>query len=117
MAKQQGAVPTDAKKPAVLAAMLLVVLVTAALYFQVKDHQLVSYDDDEYVAKNEFVQGGLTPRDIVWAFGIHGPGQWHPLTWLTHQLDHELYGQYAGGYLLTNVAFHLANVWSCCFWC
>ncbi len=50
-----------------------------------------TYDDPEYVTNNPYVQSGLTLKGVVWAFRAHG-ANWHPLTWLAHLLDGQLFG-------------------------
>jgi Flp pilus assembly protein TadD len=70
----------------------------------------VNFDDDLYITLNPQVQAGLTPRSIVWAFTTTYCVNWHPLTWLSFQLDHDLYGLgRPWGYHLTNVLLHALN--------
>ncbi len=83
-------------------------LVTLAMYLPVLYHGFVQYDDQQYVTDNPRVQAGLTWHGLVWAFGFHA-GNWHPLTWLSHMLDCQLYGAWAGGHHLTNVLLHVAS--------
>src|SRR5262245_30023819 len=61
-------------------------------------HDFVLYDDDEYVVLNETVRRGLTPEGIRWAFTTGYAANWHPLTWLSHMLDVEIHGMWAGGH-------------------
>ena len=83
-------------------------LVTLALYSPAIRHDFIAYDDQQYVTENGHVQAGLTARGVVWAFGKHA-GNWHPLTWLSHMLDCQLYGLKPAGHHLTNVLLHAAN--------
>src|SRR6267378_1974885 len=83
-------------------------LVTLDLYLPVLHNGFVEYDDQQYVTDNPLVQSGLTWRGLVWAFGFHA-GNWHPLAWLSHMLDCQLYGANAGGHHLTNVLLHVAS--------
>ena len=83
-------------------------LLTLALYFPALQHGFIAYDDQQYVTKNPQVQAGLTWAGLKWAFGFHA-GNWHPLTWLSHMLDCQLYGAKAGGHHLSNVLLHWAN--------
>ncbi len=83
-------------------------LVTLALYAPAIRHHFIAYDDQQYVTENGHVQAGLTARGVVWAFGKHA-GNWHPLTWLSHMLDCQLYGLKPAGHHLTNVLLHAAN--------
>ncbi len=83
-------------------------LITLALYLPVLHHGFVEYDDQQYVTDNPRVQAGLTGAGFVWAFGFHA-GNWHPLAWLSHMLDCQLYGANASGHHLTNVLLHIAS--------
>ncbi len=83
-------------------------LITLVLYLPTLGHGFVEYDDQQYVTDNPLVQAGLTGRGLVWAFGFHA-GNWHPLAWLSHMLDCEIYGAQAGGHHLTNVLLHVAT--------
>jgi protein O-mannosyl-transferase len=83
-------------------------LVTLSLYLPVLRHGFVEYDDQQYVTDNPRVQAGLTWAGFIWAFGFHA-GNWHPLAWLSHMLDCQLYGANAAGHHLTNVLLHIAS--------
>lgn len=87
---------------------LLLILAIAAVYGQTFRHQFISYDDDTYIFKNPAVTSGLTWRGFLWAFGFYA-GNWHPLTWVSHMLDAQLFGLWAGGHHLVNAGFHAAN--------
>ena len=83
-------------------------LVTLAVYLPALHHGFLEYDDQQYVTDNPRVQAGLTWTGLVWAFGFHA-GNWHPLAWLSHMADCQLYGARAGGHHLTNVLLHVAS--------
>ena len=83
-------------------------LITLLLYLPLLHHGFVAYDDQQYVTDNPRVQAGLTWAGLVWAFGFHA-GNWHPLAWLSHMLDCQLYGARAGGHHLTSVLLHVAT--------
>jgi tetratricopeptide (TPR) repeat protein len=91
---------------------LLLAVITLALYWPVRQHEFVNYDDPDYVTENPRVKAGLTKAGIVWAFTqLHGEHTyWHPVTWLSHMMDCQLFGLNAGAHHLGNVAFHAANV-------
>ncbi|MCL6519685.1 MAG: tetratricopeptide repeat protein [Armatimonadetes bacterium] len=89
---------------------LLLVIITVAVYWPVLRHDFTNYDDDKYVTDNPPVQAGLTAPSIVWAFTKIHESNWHPLTWLSHMLDAQLYGPNPMGHHLTNLVFHVANV-------
>jgi tetratricopeptide (TPR) repeat protein len=84
-------------------------LVTLVIYLQVGNHEFVNLDDDKYIVENSHVQQGLTSESVIWAFTTTHMANWHPLTWLSHMLDFQLYGLNPKGHHLTNVFFHLAN--------
>jgi Tfp pilus assembly protein PilF len=89
---------------------LLILIATFSVYWQSRNYEFVTFDDDLYVTENHIVQTGLTFKGLKWAFtGTHA-GNWHPLTWLSHMLDVQLFGMKAGWHHLTNVFFHLSNV-------
>jgi tetratricopeptide (TPR) repeat protein len=83
-------------------------LVTLVVYLPTLYHGFVEYDDQQYVTDNPRVQAGLTWTGLIWAFGFHA-GNWHPLTWLSHMMDCQVFGAWAGGHHLTNVLLHVAS--------
>jgi tetratricopeptide (TPR) repeat protein len=96
-------------RQASLVIYLMLAFVTAALYSPVAHFSFIDFDDDEYVSDNPVTQAGLTWQGLQWAFnGIH-VGNWHPLSWLSHMADCQLFGLNAGAHHLVNVAFHIAN--------
>ena len=78
-------------------------------YQPVSDYGFINYDDPLYVTDNEHVQEGITIEGLLWAFGDLKSTNWHPLTWLSHMLDWQLFRVNAGGHHWTNVIFHLIN--------
>jgi len=86
-------------------------LVTAciAIYGQGIAHDFVTWDDGLYVTNNPHVQNGLTGPGLIWAFTTTKASNWHPLTWLSHMLDCQIYGLHPGGHHLTNLLFHATN--------
>lgn len=88
---------------------LLLVLCTTAVYGQVARHDFVNFDDDKYVYENPHVRAGLTREGVGWAFTTTHAEFWHPLTWLSHMLDGQLFGMWSGGHHLTSVLFHTLN--------
>ena len=83
-------------------------MTTFALYLSVLHHDFIQYDDQQYVTENPHVQAGLSAAGLRWAFGFHA-GNWHPLAWLSHMLDCQVYGASAGGHHLTNVLLHVSS--------
>jgi len=88
---------------------LVLVALTTLAYWQVRNYQFITCDDDMYVYENPVVRAGLTWPGVKWSFTAFHSANWHPLTWLSHLLDSQLYGLQAGGHHLTNLFFHLAN--------
>jgi tetratricopeptide (TPR) repeat protein len=88
---------------------LLLILITLALYLPVANHGFINLDDDQYVTDNFHVKAGLTWPGIVWAFQSGYADNWHPLTWISHMLDCQLYGLHPAGHHLTNLLLHIAN--------
>ena len=83
-------------------------VLTLALYLPALRCGFVEYDDQVYVTDNAQVQAGLTWRGCLWAFGFHA-GNWHPLAWLSHMMDAQLFGARAWGHHLTSVLLHTAT--------
>jgi len=98
------------RRKTVLLALALAVL-TMVLYLPALGNGFVSLDDPDYVTQNGHVQQGLTAANVKWAFGTENPvSNWHPLTWLSHMLDVNLYGGRAFGHHLTGVLLQAADV-------
>ncbi|MGD0615941.1 MAG: glycosyltransferase family 39 protein [Verrucomicrobiota bacterium] len=88
---------------------LLLAVVTFAVFWPLKNCDFVSYDDPQYVTSNHHVRQGLTLKGVAWAFSTGQTANWHPLTWLSHMLDVELFGLNPAGAHLVNVALHAVN--------
>jgi tetratricopeptide (TPR) repeat protein len=88
---------------------LLLVVVTLAVYWQVRNHDFVNLDDSMYVFENRHVQEGFTGDGVSWAFTNTVSGMWIPLTWLSFMVGSHFYGISPGWHHLTNVFIHLAN--------
>ncbi|HOC57718.1 MAG TPA: tetratricopeptide repeat protein [Verrucomicrobiota bacterium] len=84
-------------------------LATLAVYLQVRDFGFINYDDLSMLVENPVVADGLTLRNILWAFSTSWFEYWHPLTWLSHMLDYELFGARPGWHHLVSVGLHVAN--------
>ena len=89
---------------------IFLMVATFCVYLQVQSHQFINFDDDLYITNNINVQAGLTRNSFTWAFTTSHPPYWHPLTWLSHMLDYQLYGLDPKGHFLTNVCLHMASV-------
>jgi Flp pilus assembly protein TadD len=92
---------------------LLIILCLASLplvpYWQVQHHEFVNVDDDLYVTQNLKVQAGLTSESLRWAFSFDPESYWHPLTWLSHMLDCQLFGLNPGSHHFISLLIHIAN--------
>jgi protein O-mannosyl-transferase len=88
---------------------LALIAANLIVYASVWHHDFVNYDDDQYVTSNPVVLRGLTWHGVSWAFTTGYAVNWHPLTWLSHMLDVQLYGLDPGPHHLTNLLFHIAN--------
>src|SRR6478672_11485475 len=69
----------------------------------------VTFDDPTYIQDNPMVNRGVTLAGLAWAFTTFYAGNWHPLTWIAHMIDGQLFGTFAGGHLLVNALIHMAN--------
>jgi tetratricopeptide (TPR) repeat protein len=87
----------------------VIIIVTLTVYFPVKDFDFIVYDDPIYVTNNPRVQGGLTPKNILWSLTAIEASNWHPLTWISHMTDIQIFGLNAGRHHLTSVGFHILN--------
>jgi Flp pilus assembly protein TadD len=88
---------------------MFLVLATLTVYWQAGSYEFVNFDDDTYVTENHQVHKGLNRESFIWAFTATDEANWHPLTWLSHMLDIELYGLNPAGHHLTNVFLHSAS--------
>jgi protein O-mannosyl-transferase len=84
-------------------------LAVLAAYAPVWKAGFITYDDPSYVTANPHVQDGLSWAGVVWALTTGHAGNWHPLTWISHMLDFQLYGMNPAGHHLTSVVLHAAN--------
>src|SRR5271165_2922733 len=92
-----------------LAACILLAVTTLLLYSPVARHPFTNFDDPDYVTQNPHVQTGLSRQTMAWAWTTTEQANWHPLAWISHALDCQLYGMNAGGHHLTSVLWHVLN--------
>jgi tetratricopeptide (TPR) repeat protein len=83
--------------------------ITWYVFGQTIHHEFINFDDPDYVLKNSRVTAGLTWDGIIWAFTHVHAGNWHPLTWISHMLDCQLFGLNPAGHHGTNVVIHAAT--------
>ena len=91
--------------------MALLAVATVAVFWQVSWQGFVNFDDPAYVTYNPVVREGLTWSGVVWAFtNLHGEATyWHPVTWLSHMLDCQLFGLKPAGHHLVSLFLHTLN--------
>jgi len=90
--------------------VLLLVGVVLIAYGAVWQFEFLNIDDDLYVTHNPHIQRGLSPDSVLWSMTAMEEANWHPLTWLSHMLDVQLFGLNPAGHHLTNLLLHMANV-------
>jgi tetratricopeptide (TPR) repeat protein len=99
----------DSRVARTVLAALLLSLIAAWVFFPVLGFDFVNYDDPAYVRDNPHVQGGLTAGGVAWAFRTTHASNWHPLTWLSHMADVQLFGLAPGGHHGMNLALHVVS--------
>jgi tetratricopeptide (TPR) repeat protein len=89
--------------------LLGLAVVTFGIYAQLIGHRFIMIDDIPYIEGNPMVNRGVTLGGLAWAFTTFHTGNWHPLTWIAHMVDSQLFGTIAGFHLLVNAMIHAAN--------
>src|SRR5205085_4836193 len=87
----------------------LLAVATLAVFSPTIWNDFVNYDDPDYVTANAHVQSGLNWANITWAFQTGHASNWHPLTWLSHMMDCQLFGERPGGHHLMGLIIHTFN--------
>ena len=108
-AESEPTLPACRQRSRSIPVFLLLLISTALLYARSAAYPFINYDDHAYVANNEHVTSGLTLENVKWAFQAGYASNWHPLTWLSHMLDCQLFGLNAGAMHVVNTLFHAAN--------
>lgn len=88
---------------------LALVAVTLAIYAPLRDYPFITYDDNLYVTQNLPVRTGLNWKSVAWAFTTVEVANYHPITWLSHELDVQLFGLNPAGHHLTSILLHCLN--------
>ena len=88
---------------------LLLIFVTLVVFHRLPTHDFINLDDNLLVYENPQVLAGLNKEGVIWAFTQYHAEYWHPVTWLSHMLDCQLFGLRPGLHHLTSLLFHLAN--------
>ena len=89
---------------------LLLLGVTLAAYNPIVHNGFINFDDEQYITQNAPVKAGLSWNTVKWAFGNFYQANWHPLTWLSHALDCQLFGLNPVGHHYMNVLVHGIDV-------
>ena len=92
-------------------AALLIAIGAFALFAPAISHDFINYDDPDYVTQNLHVQSGITKESLRWAFGsVSGDSTyWHPLSWISHMIDCQMFGLKPAGHHAMNILFHSIN--------
>jgi tetratricopeptide (TPR) repeat protein len=88
---------------------LLLAVITLALYNPVSRHPFINYDDDRYVTQNAHVREGVTWDSVNWALTSTEQGNWHPLAWISHEIDVSMFRLNPAGHHFTSVLLHALN--------
>lgn len=105
-----GSPKQSASKAFPILVALLLAVATVALYAPVSHHPFVNYDDGTYVTRNIHVKAGLNRQSIEWAMTSYDAANWHPVTWLSHIVDYQLFKDNAGAHHDVNLLLHVLNV-------
>jgi len=92
-----------------VAIVLILVVAATVAHHRVLRAEFLLHDDDLYVTDNAVVRDGLTIRGVAWAFTTGRAANWHPVTWLSHMLDVELFGLNFTGHHAVGLALHALN--------
>jgi len=101
--------PSASRETYIVSLCLLLVAATLAFYNPIIHNQFIDFDDSSYILKNSWVQGGLTWDTVKWSFTTFRDGNWHPVTWLSHALDCQIFRLNPAGHHYTNLLLHAAN--------
>ena len=101
--------PVTNKPWQIAAVCMVLVAVTVFSYRGARNNDFLTYDDLGYVQDNLRVHQGVTLQSIQWAFTSFDESNWHPLAWISHMVDWQLYGDNPSGHHMTNVYLHAAS--------
>ena len=85
---------------------LVLAAVALAVFWPATANDFVNFDDDRYITENPLVQRGLDATSLRWAWTTGHMANWHPLTWMSHMLDAQLFGADPAGHHATSVVLH-----------
>lgn len=90
-------------------ALIIIAAVTIIVYWPILHNDFIDFDDDLYVTANMMVRQGLSFKGFIWSVSTFNAANWHPLTWLSHMLDVQLYGMNPAGHHATSMLIHTVN--------
>lgn len=100
--------PTPTRQHIVLSCLILA-SACFLVYSRALSNGFIEYDDETYITQNRYVQSGLTRATARWAFSTTAGGNWHPLTWISHALDVQMFGLAPAGHHFVSIVFHALN--------
>src|SRR5438552_9657101 len=109
-AKQIRSSHSAAPRATILGVSIFLMAITWLVFGETLRHEPINFDDPGYVFRNPHISTGLTSAGVLWAFTHSHMQNWHPLTWISHMLDCQLFGLNAGGHHFTNVLLHTIAV-------
>jgi protein O-mannosyl-transferase len=101
--------PFSSPERRTLVLSLALVLLTVLAYLPVRNNAFINFDDNHYITENVHVRAGLSWDVVKWAFTTDDAANWHPLTWLSHALDCQLFGLNPAGHHFISVLLHALN--------
>src|SRR5512135_1935337 len=107
MTKTEGPTPGDDAKLRLAFALVMIAAATVAVYWSVLHNGFIDYDDTDYVTVNMMVRQGVTLKGFIWSFSAFHAGNWHPLTWLSHMLDIQLFDLNPMGHHAISLLLHV----------
>ncbi|MGB5218473.1 MAG: tetratricopeptide repeat protein [Smithella sp.] len=92
--------------------LIIIFLIAASLaaFGRIAGHDFINYDDNKYITENYQIRSGVNLQSIKWAFGTVEESNWHPLTWISHMIDWNLFGANASGHHIVSLVFHIGAV-------
>ncbi len=115
-AKRSSAQPTSGSRKVIfglktrdIAAIALLSAVIVISYVPLFSNSFLDYDDPVYITRNAHLQSGLTLESWTWAWTTQEAGNWHPLTWISHAIDVDLFGLNPAGHHAISLLFHVVN--------
>ena len=89
--------------------VILLILISFIAFGRIVANDFINFDDDIYITGNNYIKSGINTESIKWAFTSSHAANWHPLTWLSHMLDWQLFGANASGHHLVNLLLHIGS--------